>query len=134
LRVTELNSRQKRNEISTLSPELGLRDIPGNSVQRRRRGDRRITARVASALPLIEPPRREILGVARAPLGLLLRTKLSPTLGRADAVTFAYARVNTEPVAALRARTLLRHVAIVPPAVHNGSMLEVDCFSRASPD
>ena len=134
LRVAQLNSRQKRYEISTLRPELGLRDIPGNSVQRRRRGDRRIGAAITSALPLIEAPRREVLGVALTPLGLLLRPHLASALRRADVVALAYARIDAEPVAAVRTRTLLRHPPIVPPGAHSAPPAEVDCFSRAAPD
>jgi hypothetical protein len=131
LRVAQLNSGQKRNEIGALSPELGLRDVPGDLVQRRRRGDHGIAAGVALALPLIEAPRGEVLAVARTPRSLLLRAKLPPALRRTRAMAIAYARVNTEPVAALAARALLRHPPIVTDAA---TALGVDCFWRADPD
>ena len=67
LRVAQLNSRQKRYEIGTLRPELRLRDVPGNSVQRRRRSDRGIVAGVTRELALVQPPCGEVLRVARSP-------------------------------------------------------------------
>lgn len=128
LRVASLNSRQKRNEVSTLSPELGLRDIPGNLVQRGRRSDRRITAGVADALTLVEASSGEVLAVTLTPLGLLRRAQLSPALRGARSMATTYARIDLEPAAALAARALLRHAPIV-----SGSS-EVDHFCRAAPD
>jgi len=131
LRVPQLNSRQKRNEIGALRPELGLRDVPGDLVQRRRRGDHGIAAGVAEALTLVEAPCSEVLAVARPPLGLLLGAQLPPALHGARAVAIAYARINTEPVAALAARALLRHASML---ADSASSPRVDCFSRAAPD
>ena len=134
LRAAELNSRQKRNEVSTLMPELGLRDVPGDLVQRSRRSDRRIAAGVAGALPLVEASSSKVLAVAITPLGLLRRAQLSQALRGARSMATTYARVDGEPTAALAARALLRHapIVIVSSEVDHFWRADPDCFSRAS--
>lgn len=129
--MPHLNSRQKRNEIGALRPELGLRDVPGNLVQRGRRSDHGIAAGVAGALTLVKPTSGEVLAVARTPLGLLHRAQLSPALHRARPMAAAYARIDGEPLAALAAWALLRHA---PMLTDSASTPRVDCFSRAALD
>ena len=129
--MVELNSRQKRNEIRTLSPELGLRDIPGNFVERRRRRDPRITAGVAHALAFIKATGGEVLAVARTPTRLLLRTQLLPALRGTRPLPIAYAWIGSEPSMALTTRPLLRHSPIV---IDGRASSKVDCFCRAEQD
>jgi len=130
LRVPVLNSRQKRNEISALSPELGLRDIPGYSAKWSRHDDVGIAAGIARVLPLVEATGGEVVAVARSPLRLQRRVTKTTACRRARALPIAYAVIRLEPPATFGARPLLRHASIVIDA---GPPKPVDCFWRADP-
>ena len=129
-----MNSRQKRKEISSFSPELRLRDVPGKSVQWRRRGDWRVLAGGPRDLALVQAARGEVVRIARPPARLPSRLAPAAALARTGALPIAYARISTKPPVALAARARLRHAAIVPCHMHTAASLEVDCFSRATPD
>lgn len=130
-----LNSRQMRNEIGALRAELVLRDIPGNSVEGGRHPAHGLVTSSARDLAILQPTRGEILAVARPPRRLRGGSPLRLALDlRASALTIAYVRISSEPLAALAARTLLRHAAIVPSEIASGLALGVDWFSRADPD
>jgi len=131
-RCAVLDSRQMRNEIGALRPELVFRHIPGHSVQRRRHPALRIIASIAGGLAFLQPPRGGVLAVARPPRRLRRDTPLRLALGvRAGALAIAYAGISTEPLAALATRTRLRHPPIV---IDPRRSSKVDWFWRADPD
>jgi len=107
------NSRQIRNEIGALSPELVFRGVPGNLPQHSRpRRFRHAPARGARRLTGLEPPRASITRVAFAPRRLRLRSPRCLARGlAARALARPYARVGYEPAVALAARPLLRYAA-----------------------
>lgn len=128
--MTQANSPKKRKEISTLIPERRLRDIPGNLVKRTRRADHRVLARDARLLALMQPPRREVVSVARAPPRLPLALPPPRARARTRPLPSTYPSIRTEPPVTLAARTRLGHA----PIVIDAPSPEVDCFCRADPD
>jgi hypothetical protein len=98
------NSPEFSHEISTLWPELGLREIPRKSRQRRWKAQLGIPRLDG---PRLQAPRDEVLRVLLAPLGLLAPSPTHPTGAlRAHPLPSPYPRVRLEPSPADRARPL----------------------------
>jgi hypothetical protein len=86
------------HELSTLSPELRLRDVPGKSVERTwwmwRIG-------VLSSAPREQPTRHRVVRIDRSPRDLLLRLPLRLALDpRTSALPITDTRIRTKPLPA----------------------------------
>ena len=104
------------HEISTLCAELGLRQIPGKSRQRRAKAQLGIPRLDGARL---QAPRDKVLGVLRAPLGLLAPSPaLLTCMRRAHPLPSPDSRVWLEPSPADRARTLSLERHRADGAVH----------------
>jgi len=97
--VPNQESAQKPNEISALHPELGLRDVPGKSVQGRRQPERFGGAIFLATIQ--DPAGPEIVGITRPPALLLLPATggLTVRIG-ASSLTGSHSRMGTKPTTA----------------------------------
>ena len=113
LRDTQEDFAEDPKEVRTLRPELVLRDVPGKSVQRRRdpqRRRRRRRRRRHLRRPRLQPPRHEVVRVARPPRRLrLLPTRRLALRRRAHLLPITDAGVGLEPATADPARALPTH-------------------------
>ncbi len=93
-------------EISSLHPELGLRHVPGKSVQRRWQTQRfwGLFRRAA----LLQTARNEVVWIPRPPGRLYLPAVYDLTIGSpASTLTFSNSWIGTEPTTTDRAGFLL---------------------------
>jgi hypothetical protein len=105
LRRPQQNSAENRNEISTLDPELGLRDVPGKLVQWRT--DLQRFRLSIALLTILYPARIKVVGMIRPPDLLLLPSPGVLTIGvSASTLTSPDSGIRTEPTAANRTRSL----------------------------
>jgi hypothetical protein len=88
--------------IRTLRPELVLRDVPGESLQRSRQSLRRLFALLH---PSLQPPGDEVVRMRFPPRRLrLLAPRLQALLCRAHSLARSYPWIGAEPLSAEAAR------------------------------
>jgi hypothetical protein len=96
LRGPQHNFAHDSEEISSLHPELVLRHIPRKSAQGRRQTQRFRALFLRAAL--LQPVRKEVIGVSRSPDRLHLPPMCGLTIGSsASTLTLSNSRIGTEP-------------------------------------
>jgi hypothetical protein len=106
LRGVQEDFAHNRKEISSLHPELGLRHVPGKSVQRRGQ-----TQRFWALFPcaaLLHTARNEVVGIPYPPGRLYLPAVYGLTIrSPTSTLTFSNSWIGTEPTMTVRAGFLL---------------------------